>query len=779
MRQRSQLPPKPQVHDKYGRARALREFPALRGFREYLVNRLWGRVSLGFGASATAVLFTVSGTPLLDQASAVSLPPSAAPVQPVTDELPGELRVRVLSARPDTVMDGTVLVRVEVPRTVEPHRVRLAADGTDVTDRLRPVHLPGGGNALEGLVPDLPEGQTALAASAEGAEAPEEARTVVTNHPITGPVFAGPHQDPFVCGTEDFELAWGGHLGAPLDDDCSVETVVGYVYRTTDGEFAPLPEGDRLPADVAYTTTASGDEVPYTVRVETGTANRSVYETAVLHDPREDAPDPWTPPEGWNHRLVYKFGGGCPGGWYIQGSDTAGVVDHGMLSEGYAVASASLNVFGNNCDDLLAAETMSAVKERFALTYGVPEHTLGWGNSGGAYQGHQIGDNYPGLLDGMVVSQSYPDVGFATAPAVTDALLLQSYAEEHPGSLTREQQRAVSGFGSWEGIGAMAGAASRIDPQGECPDELPAAERYHPEDNPDGARCDMYSHAANVYGTHPDTGLVRRPLDNVGIQYGLSSLVEGDIDVDEFLHLNEHVGGFDQDGGVVPERTVGDQAAVRAAYDSGRLLHGGGGLADIPIVDHRPYQDDAEGGDIHMRYHSFSTRERLMAANGSADNQVMLVEDHYGGVFSADQPVAGRALTELDAWVTAADELSRTRPGADPADYLERSRPEWLTDSCWIGDERVAAEQLPLPGGQGDRCADEFPTHGSPRTAAGGPLASDIVKCRLTPFDAREHPAEFDEEQTELAEEVFADGVCDWSEPGLGQGPPKGPWQSF
>ncbi len=767
----------------------------------------WGRTALGVGAAVTAAVFTVSGASLVQQAVALTIPPSAAPTQPAVEGSSGALAVRVLSSRPDTVMGGTALVRVEIPPPVEPHQVRLEAGGTDVTDALRPVHLPGGGHVLEGLVRDLDVGRTTLVASvptgaeghdaivdpsaSKGASAPGDpgtseddrvpgpAEVIVTNHPGTGPLFAGPHQDPFVCQTEDFQLAWGDHLGTPLDEDCSVETVVGYVYRTTGGEFVPLPEGVRLPSDVASTTTSTGEEVPYTVRVETGTANRAVYETAVLHDPRDPEPDPWTAPEGWNRRLVYKFGGGCPGGWFAQGHRTAGVVDHGMLAQGYAVASASLNVFGQNCDDLLAAETMNAVRERFVLAHGVPDHTLGWGASGGAYQSHQIADNYPGLLDGIVVSQSYPDVGFATVPAVTDALLLRSYAETHPDALTREQQRAVSGFGTWEGIGAMADAAARIDPRGACPTALPAEQRYHPEDNPDGARCDVFSHARNVYGNDPDTGLPRRPLDNVGVQYGLSAVLDGTIDTDQFLHLNEHVGGFDQDGGVAPERTQGDPEAIRAAYESGRLLHTGGGLADIPIVDHRPYQDDAEGGDIHMRYHSFSTRHRLLAANGTADNHVMLAQADYGNAFSADQPVAGRALTELDAWVTAAAELTHTDPDGAPIDHLRRSRPDWLSDSCWIGDERVVAPQLPLPEGQGDRCADAFPTYGSPRTAAGGPLASDIVKCHLTRFDEDAHPVEFDAEQAERAREVFAEGVCDWSEPGEGQRPPKGTWQFF
>ena len=40
-----------------------------------------------------------------------------------------------------------------------------------------------------------------------------------------------------------------------------------------------------------------------------------------------------------------------------------------MLGQGFGVASSSLNVFGNNCNDLTASETMMMVKERFVEAY--------------------------------------------------------------------------------------------------------------------------------------------------------------------------------------------------------------------------------------------------------------------------------------------------------------------------------------------------------------------------------------------------------------------------
>ena len=62
--------------------------------------------------------------------------------------------------------------------------------------------------------------------------------------------------------------------------------------------------------------------------------------------------------------------------------------------------------------------------------------------------------------------------------------------------------------------------------------------------------------------------------------------------------------------------------ALRLAYDTGRVNAGGGSLGAIPIIDSRPYLDPT--GDIHDSFRSFVTRARLVAANGRADNQVIL-----------------------------------------------------------------------------------------------------------------------------------------------------------
>src|SRR5207237_6562916 len=182
------------------------------------------------------------------------------------------------------------------------------------------------------------------------------AKLTVVNHPITGPIFSGPQEQPFVCMTEKFKLMAGGTLGPALDANCSAATRVDYVYRSTDGKFKPLADPKTTPADAEMIdrpgsrTPNPESRIPFVVRVETGTINRGIYEIAMLND-------------GWNGRLIYTFGGGCEPGWYQQGNSTGGVDDDVQLRMGYAVASNSLNVLGNDCGGGARAEPLGRAKE--------------------------------------------------------------------------------------------------------------------------------------------------------------------------------------------------------------------------------------------------------------------------------------------------------------------------------------------------------------------------------------------------------------------------------
>jgi hypothetical protein len=301
--------------------------------------------------------------------------------------------------------------------------------------------------------------------------------------------------------------------------------------------------------------------------------------------------------------------------------------------------------------------------------------------------------------------------------------------------------------------------------------------------NPTGSRATIYDHLVTVYGRHPDSGFARRPLDNVGIQYGLLALNQGAISTEQFLDLNEKIGGFDINANIVDVRTVADLDATRRAYESGQLLSGGGGLASMPILDVDVlYTDLHEGGDLHMKFQHFSTRERLRLTNGRVDHHVM-----WSGAGSSIPGLAGalrlegilrQALAQMDQWLANI----RMDPSDDPpiAKVL-RNKPAELNDGCWTPDSAPAFIKEPQKfGGVGSsRCNDWYPAFSAPRLVAGGSLANDIVKCQLKPIDLDDYAVTFNPEEEERLRQIFAEGVCDWDQPGVEQQPLRGLWLSF
>ncbi|GAA1615840.1 MULTISPECIES: DUF6351 family protein [Kribbella] len=670
------------------------------------------------------------------------------------------IELQILSSRPDMVTGGDALVHVDVSEA-DADDVRVTLNGKDVS----PV-FSADDTGLTGLVSGIRLGKNVLRAEAGGRRTTLEVR----DSPRQGPVFAGPREQPYVCETANATIpVIGGTLGPPLDDDCTIAPRVDYFYRTTSGKYAKWPAGaTRYPADLADTD--AGD--PFIVRMETSSADRAIVRTAMLHDPLDEAaPTPTRRSKGWNGRAIFTLGGGCAGGWYRSGRTTGTVTDAYLLGQGYALLSSSLNVFAQNCNDLTAAEAAMTTKEQFVEHYGRPEFTIGFGCSGGSYQAHQITDNYPGIFDGIVVGCSFPDVGFGTIPYITDAWLLTAYFARSGLAWTQDQQRQVAGFRNYKTLASTALSARRIDPRRNC-GSVPVGLRYDPARNPRGVRCDVYDHAITVYGKDPLTGFARRPLDNVGIQYGLKVLKSGVITPAQFLDLNRRIGGFDADANLVPARTEADPEAVRAAYRTGRLTNGGGGLRDVPIIDYRAYADNQPSGDLHLRYHTFSLRARLEKANGTAANQVSLLEDAKYGLFSTASPLLRHAVKEMDHWLTqlTADGTSRPR-----IDKIVAARPSGLVEGC-RGPHGFIAQ--PLDRDPASRCERLFPSASFPREVAGSGVAADVIKCQLVPPVRSEYP-KFTDVQWNQLQEIFPDGVCDWSKPGVDQQPPDGTWLSF
>ncbi len=106
--------------------------------------------------------------------------------------------------------------------------------------------------------------------------------------------------------------------------------------------------------------------MPYIVRVDSGTINRSIYRIAILDDPiPETASAQWTPGPGWNRKLAVSFGGGA-GTQYNQGTNQANAAqNHLYLSRGFAFMISTELVNQQHGNAVLQGETLMMLKEYF------------------------------------------------------------------------------------------------------------------------------------------------------------------------------------------------------------------------------------------------------------------------------------------------------------------------------------------------------------------------------------------------------------------------------
>jgi hypothetical protein len=191
------------------------------------------------------------------------------------------------------------------------------------------------------------------------------------------------------------------------------------------------------------------------------------------------------------------------------------------------------------------------------------------------------------------------------------------------------------------------------------------------------------------------------------------------------------------------------------------------GLASTPIIDMRTYTDPA--GDIHTRFWSFVSRQRLLDANGTAANQAILIANNAGtGAMTLE------ALTQMDAWLAAI--RADTAPGSDAARTI-RNRPASLSDACWTSATAKIAEPFGL--GYVGACEALFPTWFDTRLVAGEGLANDVLKCRLKAIDWDAYGVAFTADQQARLRSTFPSGVCDYSKKGVEQRSSKGPWLDF
>ena len=693
-----------------------------------------------------------------------------APAAPEASRAAQGLSVEVLSNRRDLVSGGDVLAEVVLPRGVAPRAVRVTRNGDDVTDRF---HVTADGR-LVGLVAGLELGRNVLRATA-GRDA---ARTTLTNHPNAGPVFSGPQAEHYRCQE------------SAVDAQCNEPATHGFFYRSTDPTKPDLQPYDPQdpPSDVATTTTDEGVTLPFVVRREYGYQDRDRYTILQLWQPGQPW-RAWAPQEQWNHKLLLTHGGNCgasytPGGTPLQ--DYSGTLESvpgvtpsyvTALGRGFAVASTALANTGHNCNVAMEAESLLMAKERLVERYGELRYTIGTGCSGGSIAQHTVANAYPGIYQGLVTTCSYPDTLSAGAQ-FADYHLMRLYFEDPsrwaPGVVwSPTQMAAVEGHLSHvNAITADEGLfKAALDPENACPGTVdPVAgdesTRYDSETNPGGVRCSVLDIMRNLLGPRPQEdwspqelaagrGFAGIPFANTGVQFGLTQLRQGVITPAQFVDLNARLGGLDVDSGFVPDRIEGDDSAIANAYRTG-LVNEMSNLDEVAIINH----GGPDPGAAHDYAHAFWSEERLLADQGHTDNRVMW----FGPTpLIGDPQWANEALLAMDRWLTAVEDDARAVPLATK---VADDRPDDVTDRCVVADLAPACRVEELQVLQ-TRLS-------TPRQEAGGPGANDVVACRLRPFSLDDYgpvAALFTPDQVATLEDVFADGVCDWAQPGRGQGP--------
>ncbi len=578
--------------------------------------------------------------------------------------------------------------------------------------------------------------------------------------------------------------------------------------------FQPYVPGSTPAAAVASTTTTAGVTLPYIVRVERGTINRGIYDVAVLFDPTALSWTPTAPQPQWNRKVVYSYGAST-GQPRLQFRTEQNWADDAALSRGFMVVDNSLTDSLFNSNRVLNAETTMMMKEHIVDSYGEILFTMGNGCSGGSIGQNTASSIFPGLLDGIQPSCDFPD-SVTTAIEVSDCVGLVNFYQSTAWTTLQAGQTqaqinakktAINGHvdqtachgwynlfgsnnmpGNYTPIGVLNNTTGALGPIGAPKNNcgLAASQVYDPLTNPTGTRCGDPDLAAMVWGTTANqlaAGGTRALVtnDNVGVQYGLKALMASTISPEEFVTLNEQIGGTDSDSKATASRSVADRGALDIAYRAG-IVSNGKNLGKVAIIDARGY-DEISGNlalgqfGIHQYWRSYSERDRLDKDAGSHGNQVIWRTGFALTPVGAAQTnaITVQSLITMDTWLT---NLLATSPKSSlNAEHTQAqvvaAKPSSAVDLCYLSSDVNFANKILDPA-----TCDADPRlvpHSSPRQVAGGPRTENVLKCQLKPLAQADYaPVSFSATQFARLQAVFPDGVCDWTKPGVGQVDPAG-----
>ncbi|QHS10670.1 DUF6351 family protein [Sinimarinibacterium sp. NLF-5-8] len=704
--------------------------------------------------------------------------------------------INVLSNRADLVSGGDVLIGIDASAD---QVQAITLNGLDVRSRFARAH----DGSLMGLVEGLALGKNTLRARLDDGEHSIE----IINHPNSGPIFAGPQLQPWVCGNAD-----------AVDEHCNQPPVYEYFYKPSNplvGGFKPY-DVDNPPSDVAMTTTDTGQTVPFILRQETGYQDRDQYRIMVLYQPGQ----PWTaqqPQPQFNHKLLINHGASCGVAYRTGGApkltpsddleipvlgieilpfappiDVVADATEIALGRGFALMSTALDNSGHNCNVALQAESLVMAKERVIEQYGTLRYTIGQGCSGGALAQQQIANAYPGIYQGILPTCSFPDA-WSTATQFADYHLLLAYFQDPSkwGSgivwLPTQMADVQGHITIANSIVSEAAQFHVAVPTDDC-SGVSDDERYHPDTNPGGVRCSITDAAINLLGPRPRAlwseqeqaigrGFAGFPVDNVGVQYGLKALQAGTITPAQFIDLNQKIGGMDMDTNLTEERLEAVEPALSNAYRTG-MINVGNNLNQTAIIDCR----GPDPGFFHDAYRAYAMRARLDREHGNHDNQLI-----WEGPIPiiGDNECAKLSFTAMDQWLEATEQDARALPIVAK---LSANKPAGLGDRCYSGVgikltngtcPRAPLPTLPLLGDVGANAA-VVALYQTPRMIAGDAISTDTNKCQLKPLSRDDNYGliPFTAAQWEALENLFPTGVCDFSKPAVSFNPTLS-WQTY
>jgi hypothetical protein len=658
-------------------------------------------------------------------------------------------KIAVLSNRADLVSGNVALVRVTLPRGVKASRLRLTAGRRNVT---RSLHRTGK-RSLTGLVRKLRVGRTPLTARVRGGSA---ARLYVTNHPIGGPILAGPQIRPWTCqqGAKDAQCnqpTTYQFFYLPKGSSENGAALPGTTSNSGGGAFQPYdPKNPPSDDQIATTTTTEGVTVPFIVRLETGYIDRDQYAIATLFDPKKKW-SPVKPQKQFNHRLVITHGFSCDTE-YKTGSAPS-VLEPKILGGGFLVMAHALDHAGHNCNLLTQAESLVMTKERAIDRYGTLRWTIGSGCSGGSLVQQQVANAYPGIYQGITPQCSFTDAWSSAMQYEEYYFGLKFFQDPSrwgPGVIY--DPVSMRAFFDHPNLANPVTFTTVIpnsgNPSRSCPG-VPDDQVYNAQSNPHGVRCTLQDYMVNAFG-RDSHGFARRGFDNVGVQYGLKGLRQGQISPAQFVDFNTHIGGADLDLNITPARTAADPIALERLYRTG-AIDSANNLDKVAIIDLR----GPDPGAFHDVFRTYAMRARLERNFGTAANQVLW---RGQAPLIGDPAYADEAVFAMDDWLARVH--SDHRRGVSLARKVIQDKPGTVAARCTDGNGHEQPSEV---------CDQTVSAYGTPRLGADEPMTDDVMKCRLKPLRRDDYPVAFTGAQWRELQKAFPGGVCDYSKPGVSQ----------